>query len=153
MLAEVCRLRRGASGCQVDWRSASHQAAISWLSGDQVRVGQSSNAYCEVHADTIFTVSSVVSQPVTGLAMARLAGFPLPWLQSSIALYSLIGCCWLPVVWLQVRMRNLPMCAVRDGTASPIAYARCYRCWFYLGSPAFIGALVIFYLMDVKPAI
>ena len=100
-----------------------------------------------VIADAIFTASAVVLQPVTGLAMVRLAGFPLslPWLRWSIALYLLIGCCWLPVVWLQVQMR--------DGTALPIEYSRYYRWWFYLGWPAFIGVLLVFYLMVVKPAI
>ncbi len=55
-----------------------------------------------VIADAIFTASAVVLQPATGLAMVRLAGYPLsmPWLRWSIALYVLIGCCWLPVVWL-----------------------------------------------------
>ena len=72
-----------------------------------------------VIADAIFTASAVVLQPVTGLAMVRLAGFPLsqPWLRWSIALYVLIGCCWLPLVWLQIRMRNLAVRAMRDGTA------------------------------------
>jgi uncharacterized membrane protein len=87
--------------------------------------------------------------------MVRLAGFPLslPWLRWSIALYVLIGCCWLPVVWLQVRMRNLAARAMRDGTALPAEHSRYYRWWFYLGWPAFIGVLFVFYLMVVKPAI
>lgn len=108
-----------------------------------------------VIADAIFTASAVVLQPVTGLAMVRLAGFPLslPWLRWSIALYVLIGCCWLPVVWLQVRMRNLAVRAMQDGTALPTVYFRCYRWWFYLGWPAFTGVLVVFYLMVVKPAV
>lgn len=107
-----------------------------------------------VIADAIFTASAVVLQPVTGLAMVRLAGFPLslPWLRWSIALYVLIGSCWLPVVWLQVRMRNLAARAMLDGTALPTAYARYYRWWFYLGWPAFTGVLVVFYLMVMKPA-
>src|ERR1700722_2191586 len=72
-----------------------------------------------VIADAIFTASAVVLQPVTGLAMVRLAGFPLsqPWLRWSIALYVLIGGCWVPLVWLQIRMRNLAVRAMRDGTA------------------------------------
>jgi uncharacterized membrane protein len=108
-----------------------------------------------VIADAIFTASAVVLQPVTGLAMVQLAGFSLslPWLRWSITLYALIGCCWLPVVWLQVRMRNLAAGAVRDGTALPTEYYSYYRWWFYLGWPAFIGVLFVFYLMVVKPAI
>lgn len=106
-----------------------------------------------VLADAIFTASAVILQPVTGLTMVRLDGFPLslPWLRYSIALYVLIGCCWLPVVWLQIRMRDLAIRAMREGTALPAVYFRYYRWWFYLGWPAFIGVLVIFYLMVAKP--
>src|SRR5271168_1190596 len=107
-----------------------------------------------VIADAIFTASAVVLQPITGLTMVRLAGFPLslPWLRWSIAVYVLIGCCWLPVVWLQVRMRNIAARAMLEGTALPTMYSRYYRWWFYLGWPAFTGVLVVFYLMVVKPA-
>ncbi|HKE45224.1 MAG TPA: DUF2269 domain-containing protein [Steroidobacteraceae bacterium] len=106
-----------------------------------------------VVADAIFTASAVVLQPVTGLAMARIAGYALalPWLRWSVVLYLLVGCCWLPVVWLQVRMRDLALQAARDGTALPPAYSRCYRWWFALGWPAFLGVLIIFYLMVTKP--
>jgi uncharacterized membrane protein len=101
------------------------------------------------------TASAVVLQPATGLAMMRLAGYPLslPWLRWTIALYVLIGCCWLPVVWLQVQMRNLAARAIRDGTTLSTAYLRYYRWWFYLGWPAFTGVLFVFYLMVVKPSI
>lgn len=107
-----------------------------------------------VVADAIFTASAVVLQPVTGLAMARLAGYPLsmPWLRWSMVLYVLIGCCWLPVVWLQVQMRNLAKNAMQSGTALPAAYFRLYRWWCYLGWPAFIGVLLVLYLMVAKPA-
>lgn len=108
-----------------------------------------------VIADAIFTASAVVLQPMTGLAMARLIGFPLslPWLCWSIALYALIGCGWLPVVWLQIRMRDMAIRAMLEGTALPAVYFRYYRCWFYLGWPAFTGVLVVFYLMVAKPPI
>ena len=76
-----------------------------------------------------FTASAVVLQPITGLAMVRLAGFPLslPWLRWSIALYVLIGCCWLPVVWLQVRMRNLAARAMRQRHLRRRAFHRSYN--------------------------
>jgi uncharacterized membrane protein len=64
-----------------------------------------------------------------------------------------IGCCWLPVVWLQIQMRNLASRAMLEGTALPTVYSRYYRLWFYLGWPAFTGVLVVFYLMVGKPAI
>ena len=106
-----------------------------------------------VLADMVFTATAVVLQPVTGIVLAFMAGFPLssPWLVWSMALYVLVGCCWLPVVWLQMRMRDLAIVAAANGSPLPAAYQRCYHWWFALGWPAFTGVLVIFYLMVAKP--
>ena len=106
-----------------------------------------------VLADAIFTGSAVVLQPLTGIWMASIAGYPLStgWLRWSIVLYVLIGACWLPVVWLQIRMRNLAVRAAQEGSSLPALYLRCYRWWFALGWPAFIGVLTVFYLMIAKP--
>jgi uncharacterized membrane protein len=92
-------------------------------------------------------------QPITGVALALLAGYPLltPWLVLSIALYLIVGCCWLPVVWLQIRMRDLAMDAAIHDLPLPVVYQFYYRRWFWLGWPAFVGVLVIFYLMVAKP--
>jgi len=108
-----------------------------------------------VLADAVFTASAVVLQPLTGLGMVLFAGYPLslPWLRWSIVLYVLIGCCWLPVVGLQIRMRNLAASAAKEGTALPAIYFRYYRWWFGLGWPAFVGVLAVFYLMVAKPGI
>jgi uncharacterized membrane protein len=108
-----------------------------------------------VLADALFTVAAVVTQPVSGIAMMRLAGYSwtLPWIQMSIVLYVIIGCCWLPVVWLQIRMRDMALAAAANASALPPLYYRCYQWWFALGWPAFIGVLVIFYLMTAKPAL
>jgi uncharacterized membrane protein len=105
-----------------------------------------------VVADAVFTAAAVVLQPVTGVALASMAGYPLtaPWLAAALALYVLIGCCWLAVVWLQIRMRDLAQIAASLGTPLPPAYYRYYRRWFALGWPAFVGVLVIFYLMVAK---
>jgi uncharacterized membrane protein len=53
-----------------------------------------------VLADAVFTAAAVIVQPVSGVALALIAGYPLssPWLLLSIALYILVGACWLPVV-------------------------------------------------------
>jgi uncharacterized membrane protein len=112
-------------------------------------------AHDVVLADALFTATAVVTQPVTGIALSLMAGFPLttPWLVVSIGLYVLIGCCWLPVVWLQIRMRHLARQAASAGTPLPASYYRYYRWWFALGWPAFIGVLVIFYLMVAKPVL
>src|ERR1700678_2354225 len=94
-----------------------------------------------VFADMVVTATAVVLQPVTGVALAVMAGYPLqtPWLLLSIALYGLVGCCWLPVVWLQMRMRDLAVDAANHGQPLPVLYEIYYRRWFALGWPAFIG--------------
>ena len=108
-----------------------------------------------VLADAVFTATAIVLQPLTGLAMVWLAGYPWnqPWMLVSIALYVVVGSCWLPVVWLQIRMRDMALAAQAAGSPLPAAYRRYYRCWFALGWPAFLGVLVIFYLMVVKPGL
>ena len=107
-----------------------------------------------VRADWWFTTPTVFIQPATGLAMASLAGLPLstPWIAVSLALYALAGACWLPVVWLQLRMRDMAAEAARTGQPLPAAYARSARWWEALGYPAFAAMLAVFYLMVNKPA-
>lgn len=106
-----------------------------------------------VIADTVFTAAAVVTQPVSGLILCWMVGYPLtsPWLFASMILYVLIGCCWLPVVWLQMRMRDMAIAAAQEGTALPARYFQYYRRWFALGWPAFAGVLAVFYLMVAKP--
>lgn len=106
-----------------------------------------------VVADTVFTATAVVGQPVTGLALAWMAGHSLwdGWLLASIALYVLTGLFWLPVVWMQWPMRNLARAAVAAGTALPPAYHRLFRAWFACGFPAFAAVLGIIALMVAKP--
>lgn len=108
-----------------------------------------------VRADWWFTTPTVFVQPATGLAMAHLAGLPLstPWLSLSIGLFLLSGLCWLPVVWLQLRMADMAREAVRAGTPLPATYARYMRRWEALGYPAFVAMLGVFYLMVAKPAL
>lgn len=107
-----------------------------------------------VLADWLFTTPTVILQPLTGLAMVALIGYPLdtPWLLLSIALYLLAGACWLPVVWLQIRMRRLSDDAVDEGRALSLEYRRLARIWFWLGVPAFLSMVGVFYLMVVKPS-
>jgi uncharacterized membrane protein len=107
-----------------------------------------------VLADAAFTATAVVIQPASGIALALMAGYSLssPWLLLSIAMYFLVGACWLPVVWLQIRMRDLAVAAATSSSPLPAEYKKYYRWWFVLGWPAFIGVLVIFYLMVAKPS-
>ena len=106
-----------------------------------------------VIADWLFTTTAVIVQPVTGLWLAHLAHFPLGsrWLAWSIALYLVAGACWLPVVWMQIRMREMARRAVAEGAPLPPAYARYLRAWVALGIPAFVSLVIVFYLMVAKP--
>lgn len=76
-----------------------------------------------VIADTLFTATAVVLQPITGLWLAHLVGWPLGegWIVLSIALYVLTGVFWLPVVWIQIRMRDLARDAAKTGRPLPSA--------------------------------
>lgn len=108
-----------------------------------------------VRADWWFTTPTVIIQPATGFAMAYLAGLPLgtPWIAVSIAFFVFAGACWLPVVWLQIRMATMAQEAARLGTELPETYWRYARRWEWLGYPAFGAMLVVFYLMVAKPVI
>lgn len=106
-----------------------------------------------VRADWWFTTPTVLIQPATGLLMAYWAGIPLstPWLAISLGLFVLAGACWLPVVWLQLRMQSLANAALVDGTPLSQTYWRYARYWEWLGYPAFVAMLATFYLMVAKP--
>ncbi|WP_291842883.1 DUF2269 domain-containing protein [Maricaulis sp.] len=122
---------------------------MAWRSGE--RAGFALVARHVVLADWVFTASAVVLQPVSGLALAHVAGWSLtaPWLVASVALYLFIGACWLPVVWIQMRVKRL--LAEADGPAIPEAVHRLMRIWFALGWPAFAALIALVWLMITKP--
>ena len=107
-----------------------------------------------VIADFLFTASAVVVQAVTGYLLARELGFSLSegWIGLSILLYLVTGAFWLPVVWMQMRLRDLAAAAAANATALPPAYHRLFWCWFASGFPAFAAVLAIFWLMIAKPS-
>lgn len=106
-----------------------------------------------VIADFVFTATAVVIQPVTGVALAYGMGWSLrePWIATSIALYIVTGACWLPVVWIQIRLRDLARNAARRGEPLSGQYHRLFRIWFFLGFPAFFSVLAILWLMIARP--
>ncbi|NUZ06016.1 DUF2269 family protein [Piscinibacter koreensis] len=106
-----------------------------------------------VIADWVFTTSTIVIQPVTGLWLAHLAQFPLTsaWILWSIVLYFVAGACWLPVVAIQIRMRKLAETAAAANQGLPAEYLRLWRWWTALGVPAFVSLVIVFYLMVAKP--
>jgi uncharacterized membrane protein len=75
------------------------------------------------------------------------------WVLLSLILYVVTGLFWLPVVWMQMRMRDLARQAVEEGEPLPPAYHRLFRLWFAFGFPAFAAVLAIFWLMITKPAV
>ena len=108
-----------------------------------------------VVADYVFTTTAVIAQPVTGVLLAKAAGYELGegWIALSIGLYLFTGAFWLPVVWMQSRMRNLAVAAAAAGEPLPAEYHRLFRWWFAFGFPAFTAVLAIFWLMIARPEI
>jgi uncharacterized membrane protein len=106
-----------------------------------------------VIADMLFTLPAVIVQPVTGLTLVILAGYDWnePWLLATYGLYILTGMCWIPVVFIQIRLRDIVASAAAGNGELPPAYHRLFRLWFWLGWPAFISLLAIFYLMIARP--
>ena len=106
-----------------------------------------------VLADMVFTATAALVQPITGLALAHLAGWPVlsGWVLVSLCLYVVVGAFWLPVVAIQVKMRNLAQNARDQHEKLPEAFWRLYRIWLACGFPAFFLVLVIVWLMLTKP--
>ena len=106
-----------------------------------------------VIADFLFTATAVVAQPLTGASLMLLQGWPLttPWIALSLLLYAATGLFWLPVVFIQIRLRNLARAAATAGKGLPEEYYRLYRIWFACGFPAFAAVAGILWLMTAKP--
>ena len=108
-----------------------------------------------VRADWWFTTPAVIVQPISGFALAHMAGWPLDsgWLLAALVLFGFAGICWLPVVWLQIRMAAMLKKASENGGELSQKYWDYARLWERLGYPAFIAMVVVFYLMVAKPAL
>lgn len=106
-----------------------------------------------VLADFVFTATAVVLQPITGILLALNVGYPLGegWIVLSILLYLLTGAFWLPVVRVQIRMRDLAEAASSSGSPLPAAYHRLFWTWFACGFPAFAAVAGIVWLMITRP--
>ncbi len=106
-----------------------------------------------VIADWLFTTPSMLIQPLSGWYLARQAGwdFGINWLGASLALYIVAGACWLPVVWLQLQLRDMASAAALSGAPLPARYWRYERLWTLLGIPAFLSLLIVYWLMVAKP--
>lgn len=106
-----------------------------------------------VLADMVFTATAAIAQPVTGTLLALSLGWSFweSWIVVGIGLYLFVGVFWLPVVWIQIRLRDLAQQADQQGTALPDEYHRLYRIWFACGWPAFAAMIALFWVMLARP--
>ncbi|WP_170326934.1 DUF2269 family protein [Ruegeria arenilitoris] len=126
---------------------------IAHRSGDARFIAQTAGVV--VLADLLFTTTAVIAQPITGGLLAWRLGWSLTegWVLASLALYAVAGVFWLPVVWIQVRMRGLAQAAADSAVPLPQNYHRLFRIWFVCGFPAFAAVLTILWLMIARPTI
>lgn len=108
-----------------------------------------------VIADYVFTATAVIVQPITGALLIWYVGWSWSegWILAAFGLYVFVGLLWLPVVWMQVRMRGLAQSAASAATGLPRQYFSLFRLWFAFGIPAFLSVLAIIWLMVAKPSL
>lgn len=108
-----------------------------------------------VLADWIFTTPSIIIQLLTGIALTHILGYELTqgWVFWALILYFFAGACWMPVVWMQIKMRDMAKHALDTGEALPRRYWKLDRWWVMLGSLAFPAIIIVFYLMVYRPEI
>ena len=106
-----------------------------------------------VLADMLFTLTAVMLQPITGGVLMWLAARSLNegWLAASLALYVVAGLFWVPVVFMQIEMRDLARAAAEKATALPPRYFALFRRWFAFGIPGFGAVMIVLWLMIAKP--
>ncbi|HEV8096628.1 MAG TPA: DUF2269 domain-containing protein, partial [Burkholderiales bacterium] len=105
-----------------------------------------------VVADTWLTAPAVAFQAASGVALVLVFGWPLvsPWSLAVWSLFLVAGVCWLPVLKLQVLLRNEAERA-SSVTELPATFHLWFRWWFALGVPAFAAVIAIYWLMVAKP--
>ena len=105
-----------------------------------------------VLGDWLFTTPAVIIQITTGLLLMNKLGysFSSPWFYWVMGLVALIGACWLPVLRIQYKLRDLAKAAIATNEVSQ-EFKALMRQWTLLGIPAFGAILVIFWLMVFKP--
>ena len=106
-----------------------------------------------VIADLMFIAPAVLVQLITGIGLVQVVGYAWtdPWIMWGLILYFFAGACWLPVLWMQVRMRDMAKAALETGGALPERYWKLERWWIILGSLAFPTIIIVFWLMVSKP--
>lgn len=126
---------------------------MAHLSGNAAFIGRTARVV--VIADLLFTATAVILQPVTGWLLMRQTGasFADSWIATALALYLVAGLFWLPVVWMQARMRDLALDAAAADKPLPPRYQQLFRLWLLCGFPGFGAVLAILVLMIAKPVL
>ena len=106
-----------------------------------------------VIADWLFTAPAVITQLITGFALIQSSGYDLnqKWIMYGLILYFFAGACWLPVIWIQIKMRDIAKTAMSNNSELPASYWKYDKWWLVLGSLAFPAIIIVFYLMLFKP--
>jgi len=73
------------------------------------------------------------------------------WLIASLVLYAVSGLFWIPVVFMQIEMRNLASAAAAQNQPLPPRYFTLFRRWLLFGIPGFGSVMIILWLMIAKP--
>lgn len=105
-----------------------------------------------VLADYIFTFPAIIVQPITGIWLMNHLGYSWSdqWLLITFIIYGIAGLCWLPVVWIQIQLKKMLITSAENGTSLPSKYFTLFKIWLVFGWPAFIGLIIIFFLMVKK---
>ena len=106
-----------------------------------------------VIADYLFTTPAVIVQLITGVMLVQMLNHDFTdfWVMWGMGLYLFAGACWLPVIWIQIKMRDMAKASMETGEQLPEVFWKMNRWWMILGSLAFPAILVVFYLMVFKP--
>jgi uncharacterized membrane protein len=106
-----------------------------------------------VIADMLFTLSAVLLQPVTGglLMVLSATTFAERWLLLSLGLYVVAGLFWIPVIFMQIEIRDLAQLAAAQQQPLPPRYFLLFRRWFAFGIPGFGSVMMILWMMIAKP--
>jgi uncharacterized membrane protein len=106
-----------------------------------------------VIADMLFTLTAIILQPVSGGILMELSAtaFSERWLAASLGLYVMAGLFWIPVIFMQIEMRNLVRKAQAESLPLPPRYYALFRRWCWFGIPGFGSVMIILWLMIAKP--
>lgn len=101
-----------------------------------------------IFADYIFTTPSVILQLATGLWLSSLMGLlSTKWFVIVLIFSFTVFALWIRAVYLQLQMKK----TLKNENEFNEKFHKQMKEWFFLGIPAFLGTMFIFYLMVFKP--